>query len=379
MENVSSSNSHKDISPKLRFSGFNGGWSTATLGELGTFTKGASLSKADISTEGNPFILYGELYTTYKEVATKIMRKTRKVVDNECLSRVGDVIIPTSGETPEEIATATCIMLPNVILAGDLNIYRNDTVDGRFISYIINHVVNGDISRIAQGKSVVHIKADELAKIQIHFPAKGEQLKLLDLLRLLDTRIEKQSMLIENLKSYKRGVLSRIFSSIESKVHLSKISEYYSSNNTMATLENNGGNYPIYDAGGIAKYIDKFDFEKPYIAIIKDGSGVGRLQLCQAQSSIIGTLGAIFPIKCSVEYLFSVLQIIDFRQFTTGMAIPHIYYKDYKNMLVPYPDETSRFKIAQIISKLDSVIERENNLLCTCLHLKECLLQQLFI
>ena len=166
---------------------------------MGTFTKGAPLSKADISDTGNPFILYGELYTTYPEITTSIVRKTLKTATPECLSRVGDVIIPTSGETPEEIATATCVMLSNVILAGDLNIYRNSIVDGRFISYIINHVVNGDISRIAQGKSVVHIKADELSKIVIHYPERAEQQKIIDFLYLLDTQIAKQRQMIDML------------------------------------------------------------------------------------------------------------------------------------------------------------------------------------
>ena len=78
------------------------------------------MSKADISQEGNPFILYGELYTTYSEVTYNVLRKTDKKVDKIYFSNVGDVILPTSGETPEEIATATCIMIPDVILAGDL-------------------------------------------------------------------------------------------------------------------------------------------------------------------------------------------------------------------------------------------------------------------
>ena len=122
------------------------------------------MSKADISQEGNPFILYGELYTTYSEVTYNVFRKTNKKVDKIYFSNVGDVILPTSGETPEEIATATCIMIPDVILAGDLYIFRQNKIDGRILSYIINHTVNGKISRIAQGKSVVHVLSEELGK-----------------------------------------------------------------------------------------------------------------------------------------------------------------------------------------------------------------------
>ena len=104
-------------------------WKTDTIGNLGTFIKGASLSKADISDSGTPFILYGELYTTYKEVVRSIVRKTQAKVDIVYRSKIGDVVIPTSGETPEEISTASCVMVPDVILAGDLNIYRSNVVD----------------------------------------------------------------------------------------------------------------------------------------------------------------------------------------------------------------------------------------------------------
>lgn len=115
----------------------NAKWTTTRMSELGSFVKGASLSKADISEEGTPFILYGELYTTYNEVITNIKRHTQAKVDELYLSCVGDVVIPTSGETPEEISTASCVMLPGVILAGDLNIFRSSKVDGRIISYLL--------------------------------------------------------------------------------------------------------------------------------------------------------------------------------------------------------------------------------------------------
>ena len=117
MGKVSSSNSQGVRVPKLRFSEFEGDWHSETLGKLGTFTKGAPMSKADIRDTGTPFILYGELYTTYSDVTYHIVRKTDKVAAPEQYSRIGDVIIPTSGETPDEIATATCVMVPNVILA----------------------------------------------------------------------------------------------------------------------------------------------------------------------------------------------------------------------------------------------------------------------
>ena len=102
-------------------------------------------------------------------------------------------------------------MQDGVILAGDLNIYRTNNVDGRFLSYEINHIRNREIAKIAQGKSIVHIKADELAKIVIRFPSKAEQSKIIELFSCLDRKIELQKKLIDSLKLYKRGLLSKLF------------------------------------------------------------------------------------------------------------------------------------------------------------------------
>ena len=189
----------------------NARWTTAKMGELGRFVKGAPLSKADISEDGTPFILYGELYTTYNEVVTSVKRRTQAQVDDTFLSRVGDVVIPTSGETPEEISTASCVMLPDVILAGDLNIFRGDKVDGRIMSYLLNHVVNGKIARIAQGKSVVHIQANELCKLTLTYPDKNTQNTIIGFLSLLDDKIMNEENSLAFLSALKEGLLQQLF------------------------------------------------------------------------------------------------------------------------------------------------------------------------
>ena len=186
-------------------------WTTSRIGDIGTFIKGAPLSKADISLEGTPFILYGELYTTYNEVVSNVVRKTQASVDKQYYSQIGDVIIPTSGETPEEISTASCVMLPDIILAGDLNIYRCTQVDGRIMSYILNHVVNDRIARIAQGKSVVHVQAAELSKIEITYPDQVSQKKIIATLAALTKRIEHSIRELELAQDQRNAFLQRLF------------------------------------------------------------------------------------------------------------------------------------------------------------------------
>ena len=186
-------------------------WTTAKIGDIGTFIKGAPLSKADISSDGTPFILYGELYTTYNEVISKVVRKTQASVDKQYYSQIGDVIIPTSGETPEEISTASCVMLPDIILAGDLNIYRCTQVDGRIMSYILNHVVNDRIARVAQGKSIVHVQATEISKIEITYPDLISQKKLIETFDAITARIDQSMRELELLQVYRKALLQQLF------------------------------------------------------------------------------------------------------------------------------------------------------------------------
>ena len=186
-------------------------WTTSRIGDIGTFIKGAPLSKADISLEGTPFILYGELYTTYNEVISNVVRKTQASVDKQYYSQIGDVIIPTSGETPEEISTASCVMLPDIILAGDLNIYRCTQVDGRIMSYILNHVVNDRIARIAQGKSVVHVQAAELSKIEITYPDPFSQKTIIAILAAISDRIDQSNAELRLLHELRKALLQKLF------------------------------------------------------------------------------------------------------------------------------------------------------------------------
>ena len=186
-------------------------WTTAKIGDLGSFTKGAPLSKADISPDGTPFILYGELYTTYHEVINAVIRRTQAQPEKQYYSRVGDVIIPTSGETPEEISTAACVMLPDIILAGDLNIFRSSKIDGRIMSYILNHIVNGQIARIAQGKSVVHIQASEISKIEISYPDYYTQCKMISVFETVGARIKSAENELTYLRTMQKALLQQLF------------------------------------------------------------------------------------------------------------------------------------------------------------------------
>lgn len=171
------------------------------MGKVCTFRKGYGISKENLSSDGTPCILYGELYTTYKTAIAKTI-KSKTSLDPTALfhSKKNDVIIPCSGETAEDIATSVCIPYDGVLLGGDLTVIRSD-LDGAFLSNQLNSARKYDIARIAQGKSIVHLQAEGLKKIDIAFPSIEEQRKISGFIDLIDDRIVVQNKIIKHRKS----------------------------------------------------------------------------------------------------------------------------------------------------------------------------------
>ena len=125
-------------------------------------------------------------------------------------------------------------------------------------------------------------------------------------------------------------------------------------------LKSNG--YPIYGADGIIGYIDDFQQIDKYISIVKDGSGVGRLALCEGKSSILGTLQYLKsrnPEDYDLTWVYYLLNTVNFSSFIKGSGIPHIYYSDYKNENIALPSLPEQQKIASCLSSLDEAIEAQ--------------------
>lgn len=201
-------------SPSLRFPEFNGEWKEERLSEIADIYKGAGISKDQLSDNGEPCILYGELYTKYKtETITEVISRTD--IDNTKLvrSKANDVIIPCSGETAEDIATARCVIKDGILLGGDLNIIRLHNYDGSFVSYQLNGKRKYDIAKVAQGVSVVHLYGEHLKGVKTVNPCLAEQKKISRFLSLLDERIAVQSRLIEDLKKLRCAIIENVFCS----------------------------------------------------------------------------------------------------------------------------------------------------------------------
>lgn len=208
-----SSKPGKRLDPDLRFPGFQKslGWEQTTLGKIATFEKGKGISKAEIAEGGIlPCVRYGELYTCYGETIDRIYSYTNVSPNELVLSQENDVIIPASGETEADIATASCVLKGGIALGSDLNIIRSK-LNGVFLSYYLNSARKQAIARLAQGISVVHLYPRQLKTLRIATPLPLEQRKIADCLSSLDDLIGAQAKKIEVLKAHKKGLMQQLF------------------------------------------------------------------------------------------------------------------------------------------------------------------------
>ena len=200
--------------PRLRFPEFReaGAWEVRRLGEIGKISKGKGISKSDIKPNGAlPCIRYGELYTHYGEVIRDVVSFTDANPGNLVLSEENDVIIPASGETKEDIATASCVSVKGVALGGDLNIFYSP-MNGMFLAYYIRGNLKFEISKVAQGNSVVHLYTTQLEKLKLAVPPyPKEQQKIAHCLSSLDEVIGLESHKLDTLKNLKKGLMQQLF------------------------------------------------------------------------------------------------------------------------------------------------------------------------
>ena len=198
--------------PEIRFKGFTDPWEQRKLGEIAVFSKGVGYSKNDLCEEGTPIILYGRLYTKYEtcifDVDTFVKEKAGSVY-----SKGGEVIVPASGETAEDISIASVVVKPGILLGGDLNIVLPTAeYDSAFLALTISSgSAHKYLSSLAQGKSVVHLHNSDIQSVSAKFPTKREQEKIHSIFGKIDTLITLHQRKLEKLQNIKKSCLEKMF------------------------------------------------------------------------------------------------------------------------------------------------------------------------
>ena len=393
----------------MRFPEFHGEWEKCKLGDIATLTKGSGISKDQRSATGTPCILYGELYTTYKsEVIDYVVSKTDISDKNLVRSCANDIIIPSSGETAIDISTARCVLSPDVLLGGDLNIIRLNDGDGRFFSYQLNGVRKHDIAKIAQGVSVVHLYGESIKGLTVSFPSNKEQQKISTLLSLIDERIATQSKLIEKLESLIKGLNDTLYAQYDDEVmtFFAELGTSYSGLSGKSAHDFGSGKpFITYLNVYSNNVINENDFQ--YVAI-KDGEKQNVVEY----GDVLFTLSSETPEEVGIGSVYLGKEKVYLNSFCFGIHItntkvafpPYLSYyvssTAFRKFIYPYAQGSTRFnlckadfekasiklptlenqkRIYSILSHIDNKIETERQTLELYNSQKQYLLRQMFI
>ncbi|SUU92069.1 EcoKI restriction-modification system protein HsdS [Anaerococcus octavius] len=400
--------------PELRFAGFDGEWEENTLGKLNEFSKGKGYSKNDLSDEGNPIFLYGQMYTDYKMQINELKTYVKSIKSSSVLSIGNEVLIPTSGETALDLARASHMNMAGVILGGDLNILTPcEKISPHFEALTLSTEKNRkNLSKLAQGKSVVHLYGSDIKKDVISYPDIKEQEDIGDLFSKIDQLIESQQELVDQTIAFKKSMLQKMFPKKDSivpefrfdefkdnwmPVQLSKIGKTVTGN-TPSTKNNLYWNDKpdniwvtptdidgptIYNS---ERYLTELGLGKSrYLpensVLITSIASIGKNTINIVPVSINQQINAIIPSNHSSYFILQAMNNSKNRfESLAGNSATKIINKstfDRFEIIVPCLEEQE--KIGNFFKKLDEKIAREEKLLDAYRDMKKSLLQKMFV
>ena len=369
--------------PHLRFPEFTEEWEEHALAEYLDFKNGLNPDVKRIG-RGLPFISVMDILAdgtiNYDSIRGKV-EATEREIENFSVEK-GDILFQRSSETLEDVGRA------NVYMDNRTAVYGGFVIRGRkigdynplFFKYLLSTpLARKRTCRMGAGAQHFNIGQDGLSKISLCFPLMEEQNKIARLLSLIDERIATQNKIIDKLQSLIKGIAQNVARNNKPNIRLSECLECSSSTLQESDVCKNG-TYPVYGANGIVGYLDNYNTEKEAVYIIKDGSGVGTVSYVTGKCSATGTLNTLQAKEgYSLQYLYYMLKVFNFEPYKTGMAIPHIYFKDYGKAKIFCPSYTEQLKYVELLSAIDNKLSVEQRILTNLSLQKQYLLRQMFI
>lgn len=407
------------MKPELRFPEFESEWENKNLENIVDFAKGKLLGKKDLIDKGKyPCILYGELYTKYGPIINDVVSRTDVNKDKLKKGSKNQILIPSSGETTEDIATASTLNTnEDVYIGGDLNILTPKEDDGKFISLSLNGVNKRNMAKLAQGKTVVHLYNNDIKTLNINLPKKiQEQQKIGEFFSELDRQIELEEQKLAKLEEQKKGYMQKIFSQ------------------ELGFKDENGNEYPTWQsyklgnlykkgkAGGTPKSTESkyYNGEVPFLSIsdiTEQGKFIMNTEKSITQEGVDNSTAWLVPVNsinyamyASVGYLsinkieVATSQAIFNMVFEDNNLVEYIYYylnhiRDkgileklvgtgtqsnlsasiMKSMYIKLPDYEEMVKITDFLSKVDKLIEKQNQKIDGLKERKKGFLQKMFV
>ena len=372
----------------MRFPEFTEEWKAEQLDNIATLSKGIGISKEQLSEDGEPCILYGELYTKYKsEIIKQVESKTDINGSKLKRSKANDVIIPCSGETAVDIATARCVPFDNILFGGDLNVISLHQYDGAFMSYQLNGKRKYDIARVAQGVSIVHLYGEHLKAIKTYNPTLPEQQKIAKLLSLLDDRIDTQNKIIEDLKKLKSAISLNVLHSDTWEQFKIKDIAKIGRGRVISSIEisqQKNPTYPVYSSqtsnNGIMGYLDDYMFEGEHISWTTDGANAGTVFYRNGKFNCTNVCGLLkFRKEFDTYFVSLVLAEATKKYVSINLANPKLMNNTMGNIQIRLPKLEEQKRISIVFRELQKLWTVHNSLLTKYTKQKQYLLSQMFI
>ena len=372
--------------PNLRFPEFSGEWDITTIGEISNIKNGpfgSVLHAEDYVSDGIPIVTTEH----FKSGSLPIVKDGIPQVSEQDYIRLKGYKLQTNDIVISRVGSV------------DINAYVSDTQNGWLFSGRVLRVrpissvnslclhfvlstekVKQGIRSRAVGQTMPSINTPILSTTNIFLPKSlEEQRKISIFLALIDARLETQKKIIEKYESLIRGLCEKLTRQGTANKTINECLECHSS-----TLQESsvmvGGKYPVYGATGICGYTDTPDSTGDGILIIKDGASVGVTSYAEGCYSAIGTLNRLIAKHdIHLRYVYYCLKVMNFSPYKTGLAIPHIYFKDYGKHKIWCPSYEHQLHIANILTQIDDNIQVEKSLLEQLNSQKRYMLNQLFI
>ncbi|MFK2588954.1 restriction endonuclease subunit S [Bacteroides fragilis] len=364
--------------PHLRFPEFTGEWESFKLTELGKFIGGGTPSSSNLSFWAGsiPWISSSDI----KEDSINNISISRYITEEAIEKSTtkycpAPVILIVSRVGVGKVALSYTSLCTSQDFCNIIEIKCHPV----FLSYNLLRTMKRK-SREVQGTSIKGITSDELQKIRVFIPQdKDEQNKISNILTLLDERIATQNKIIDKFQSLIKGLAVALTTKGKPNTAISQCLECHSSALQESEVMPNGL-YKVFGANGLVGYTDVPQMNGDAILVIKDGSGVGTVSYAQGKFSVIGTLNYLTVIgNNDLRYLYFALSVFNFQPYKTGMAIPHIYFKDYGKAKIYCPSLAEQKRVANVLDKLESKLFVEQELLASFNQQKLYLLGKMFI
>ena len=386
-------NEHKKLNvPNLRFPEFQGEWEKHELGgicEIITdFVAAGSFASLRENVKYYQEDNYAQLVRTVDlkkdftnndfvyvdEFAYDFLWRVQLKEPNIVLPNIGANIGEKYYVSPKDLPKEKNVLGPNAILL------RSKCNDTHFVFFRLStSSYDNEMKKLVGASGQPKFNKTDLKKVRLFIPSLKEQKKISYFLGLLEERIATQNKIIDKLQSLIKGIAQNVAHNNKPNISLSECLECSSSTLQESDVCENG-TYPVYGANGIVGYLDNYNTEKEAVYIIKDGSGVGTVSYVTGKCSATGTLNILQAKEgYSLQYLYYLLKVFNFEPYKTGMAIPHIYFKDYGKAKVFCPSYTEQLQYARLLYAIESKLSIEKNILTNLSLQKQYLLRQMFI